>query len=287
MKARLLAVVLGLLVVFALFLVSTPVAAIHWCSPSTLSVTPLQGYAGDTDQFSFTLTDNIADALNVQSFTVTYNWVPNPVNLGSGSMAGYASDSWTDSETIPTAGSYSISVAVSGKAVGDLYYETCTYGPYSFTSQALPAPPTVIATANPSSGGAPLTVSFYATVSQGLGPFTYSWSFGDGTSGTGQSVSHTYNSAGTFSAQVVVTDSRSRSASDSATVTVSSSGGGGGGGGPNPGPTSASPTDYMPWIALAALAVVIVVAAVFAASRRRKTPPSPPETPSQPPFPPP
>ncbi len=286
MRIRLLSVVLGLAVVFALMVVSTPVAAIHWCSPSTLSATPSQGYAGDTDQFAFTLTDNIADALNVQSFTVTYSWVPNAVNLGSGSMAGYASYSWTDSEALPTAGSYTISIAVSGKAVGDLIYETCTYGPYSFTSQALPPPPTVIATANPSTGTAPLTVSFYATVSQGLGPFTYSWSFGDGTAGVGQSVSHTYSSIGTFTAQVVVTDSRSRSASNSATITVSSSGGGGGGG-PNTGPATTPPMDFALWIALLIIVVVVVVAAVLVAGRRRKNPPIPPQAPGRASMPPP
>lgn len=62
---------------------------------------------------------------------------------------------------------------------------------------------------------------------------SYSWSFGDGTSDSGQKVSHTYSSSGNYSVELQVSDG---SLTDSVTkvVEVSSStsdGGGGGGGG--------------------------------------------------------
>lgn len=41
---------------------------------------------------------------------------------------------------------------------------------------------------------------------------TYSWTFGDGSSGTGKTVSHTYNTAGTFQATLTVTNDRGLSA---------------------------------------------------------------------------
>ena len=68
----------------------------------------------------------------------------------------------------------------------------------------------VAPTATPSSGGAPLSVSFGATAVGGTSPYTYAWTFGDGGSGSGATVSHTYNSLGTFTATVTVTDASER-----------------------------------------------------------------------------
>lgn len=48
-------------------------------------------------------------------------------------------------------------------------------------------------------------------------PLTYTWNFGDGSSGTGQSVTHVYNTAGSFQASVTVSDGKA-----AATVTAAS-----------------------------------------------------------------
>lgn len=81
-------------------------------------------------------------------------------------------------------------------------------------------PPVVTATANPATGTAPLTVHFTAATSGGISPLTYRWTFGDGSSASGASVSHTYSDSGAYIATVVVTDDRGRSDSTSVTVTV-------------------------------------------------------------------
>ena len=88
----------------------------------------------------------------------------------------------------------------------------------------LPPPPTLILTANPTGGWSPLEVTFASTVNDGVAPFTYAWTFGDGASGSGASVSHVYTSPGTFTAQVVVTDSQGRSTTETVTVTVTGTG---------------------------------------------------------------
>ncbi len=75
-------------------------------------------------------------------------------------------------------------------------------------------------TAQPTSGVYPLTVSFATTQSGGTGPFTYSWSFGDGGTSTVQNPSHTYTTAGTFLATLSVTDSKGNVASATVTITV-------------------------------------------------------------------
>ncbi len=51
-------------------------------------------------------------------------------------------------------------------------------------------------------------------------PLTYAWDFGDGTTGTGASVSHTYATAGAYNAKVTVSDGKGGSASATVLTTV-------------------------------------------------------------------
>jgi PKD repeat protein len=88
------------------------------------------------------------------------------------------------------------------------------------------SPLTASASGTPTTGNAPLTVSFTSSGSGGTAPYTYSWNFGDGTTGTGQNPSHTYTTAGTYTAIVTVTDSASpaNTATANVPITVSSAG---------------------------------------------------------------
>lgn len=81
--------------------------------------------------------------------------------------------------------------------------------------------PTVTATADRTSGKAPLRVSFSATGSDADGDaLTYRWDFGDGTTGTGQSPRHTYRTNGTYTATVTVTDTTGYTATANVHVVV-------------------------------------------------------------------
>src|SRR5439155_1239301 len=74
------------------------------------------------------------------------------------------------------------------------------------------------------SPGSPTTgqaVTFTATVSGGTAPYSYGWSFGDGTNGMGSSVSYTYQSPGNYSVIFTVTDSKGQTAGSTQTITVS------------------------------------------------------------------
>jgi len=59
--------------------------------------------------------------------------------------------------------------------------------------------------ARPSSGPAPLAVSFLVGVSGAEGPFSVAVSYGDGASGTNPDAPHTYATAGSFTAAFTVT----------------------------------------------------------------------------------
>ncbi|MEO6702796.1 MAG: PKD domain-containing protein, partial [Jatrophihabitantaceae bacterium] len=88
-------------------------------------------------------------------------------------------------------------------------------------------PLTATAAATPTTGNAPLSVSFTGSATGGTAPYSYSWNFGDGSAVSAtQNPSHTYNAACTCTATLTVTDSSSpvKTATSSTTVTVSAVG---------------------------------------------------------------
>jgi len=85
--------------------------------------------------------------------------------------------------------------------------------------------PTVTATATSPTAVAGTGASFVATGATVVpsDPLTYRWSFDDGQTATGPSVSHTFAAAGTHTATVTVADALGFTASSSTTLTVTSS----------------------------------------------------------------
>ena len=83
-------------------------------------------------------------------------------------------------------------------------------------------PPSAVASANPTSGPAPLTVSFSSAGSTDFegGAITYRWDFGDGATSTQANPSHTYASSGRYTARLTTSDGTLESVSDPLTITA-------------------------------------------------------------------
>lgn len=133
----------------------------------------------------------------------------------------------TLSVTVPLAGTYYLSVQGTGKGdpLSTGYSNYGSVGQYAlgvnFYTPGNTAPTAAIS-ATPTSGTVPLTVSFSgAGSSDPDGSIAgWSWTFGDGTSATGVTTSHVYSTAGTYTAQLQVTDNGGLTATRAVTITV-------------------------------------------------------------------
>ena len=75
-------------------------------------------------------------------------------------------------------------------------------------------------TFSPSSPHAGDNIIFVASATGGVQPYNYSWSFGDSTTGSGSPVSHIYQSDGSYTVILTVTDANNQTANTNETITV-------------------------------------------------------------------
>jgi PKD repeat protein len=142
----------------------------------------------------------------------TYSW-----NFGDGSATSTAQN---PSHTYGTAGTFNTTLTVTDSSSPA---KTATAS-LTTTVSAVGNPLAAAASATPTSGQAPLTVAFAGTATGGNPPYSYNWNFGDGSApSAAQNPSHTYSSAGTYSATLTVTDrsSPAKTATSSVSITAS------------------------------------------------------------------
>jgi PKD repeat protein len=128
---------------------------------------------------------------------------------------------------VTTPGTYTVSVQGVGKGspATDGYSNYGSLGNYALKITSLAVanqPPVAAFTATPTSGTVPLTVAFSAAGSSDPDGSiaSYQWTFGDGSTGSGVTASHVYAAAGSYTAQLQVTDNLGASSSKSVVVTV-------------------------------------------------------------------
>jgi PKD repeat protein len=140
---------------------------------------------------------------------VSYAW-----NLGNGSIGSES----TAGTTYTSAGTYPVVLTVTdngGLTATDTVIVNVALQPN--------APPVAVTSAtSPTSGPAPLAVSFSSAGSydpEGTS-LSYSWNFGDGNTSTLASPSKTYSTLGTFTATLTVTDTMGATAFSTVSITV-------------------------------------------------------------------
>ena len=157
----------------AVFCAAQPVA--------NFTAAPASGCAPLVVQFTSTSTGTNA--------STTYNW-----NLGN----SVTTPNQNPSTTYTNPGTYNVTLTVTGPGGANTMTKTAYITVY--------AAPAVSFTASPTSGCAPLPVTFTPAVTPNTpGPVTYNWSYGDGL--VGVSSTHTYTYASTFNVTLSVTNS--------------------------------------------------------------------------------
>ncbi len=145
---------------------------------------------------------------DVNGDVLTYHW-----DFGDGNSA----IGITANHTFTNPGIYQVTLTVNdGNGGTDIETVNIT------VIDATPQPPTANLVANPTNGGAPLTVAFDASGSTDPNGdvLTYSWDFGDGNSGAGANINHTYTTIGIYTATLTVNDGNGGTDSETVNITV-------------------------------------------------------------------
>jgi PKD repeat protein len=130
-------------------------------------------------------------------YSYTWNFGDSSTGIGSTSIHTYGSP-----------GSFTVTLTV--KDNGSPQQTTTSRQSVTITSPPPPPSPlTVSFSYNPSSPSVGQQVTFTASATGGTAPYSLSWTFGDGSTGTGPSTSHTYSSGGTFTIILTARDSGS------------------------------------------------------------------------------
>ncbi|MGQ9459723.1 MAG: PKD domain-containing protein [Candidatus Bathyarchaeaceae archaeon] len=148
---------------------------------------------------------------NFDSIT-SWNW-----NFGDGATSNLQNPTHTYEQN----GTYTVSLTVVGIKNGETVEDTETKVDYI---QVFDTNPVADFTATPTSGVAPLQVSFTDTSTSYDGIISWSWSFGDGGTSTEQNPTHVYETEGTYTVTLTVAeadgDTDSETKTNYITVTV-------------------------------------------------------------------
>ena len=199
----------GLFLMLVIFLVGcngnggpTPPITPNQSPTASFTANPTSGVA------PLEVTFNASSSSDSDGSIISYAWDFKDGETGNGE---------TISHTFSSIGSYNVLLTVTDNdGATDTTTKTITVTAPITTNQS----PTASFTATPTSGTAPLAVSFNASSSSDSdGSITsYAWDFKDGNTGTGQTINHTFSSAGSYNVLLTVTDDEG--ASDSTTKTI-------------------------------------------------------------------
>ena len=156
----------------------------------------------------FTVSFDASGSSDSDGYITSYQWTFGDGESGSGAST---------SHTYDDSGTHEVWLMV---ADNNGATDTATT---TIQATASNVPPVASFSASPTSGEAPLEVSFNASASHDSDGsiVSYVWVFGDGENGSGATATHTYSAVGTYSAQLTVTDDDGVTDSTSRSIQVS------------------------------------------------------------------
>lgn len=187
----------------SLFLTAPPISTIYGQQSLTAEIIP----NATTGEVPATFEFEAAIAGGAGLYTISWDF-------GDGSEG---SDERIVFHTFEQAGTYNVSLNVT-----DTSNQTAFDSMEITVEEALPIASVEI-TSNGTEGIAPATFEFETSVVGGTGPYTYLWNFGDGSSSEeidDDTVLHTFEQAGTYTATLTVTDSAGQTGTDTQQVNV-------------------------------------------------------------------
>ncbi len=143
--------------------------------------------------------------------TLSYNW-----NFGDGSSGAGV----TVAHSYTTAGNYNAVLTISDGNGG----QATDNRNITITSPVSNTVPVAMLGVSATTGVVPFSITFDASGSSDADGDTlsYNWNFGDGSSGTGATVAHSYTTAGNYNAVLTVSDGNGGQATDNRNITITS-----------------------------------------------------------------
>ncbi len=163
------------------------------------STPPVADFSGAPTSGIVPLTVAFSD--DSQNSPSTWSW-----SFGDGGSSGAQNPSYT----YTTAGTYNVSLTVTNSDGTD----TLTRSNFVVVNPDAPEPPVADFVGTPTSGTAPLVVSFVDQSTNN--PTSWSWNFGDGNTSSAQNPGHTYTGEGSYTVSLTVTNA---DGSDTQTLT--------------------------------------------------------------------
>lgn len=168
---------------------------------------------------SFTFSPSVPSTGTQVSFTAAATGGTQPYSFAWNFGDGLTGTGSSTAHAYTAAGSYNVLLTVK-----DSSSPQQTVTSQQTVNVSNPPPPlTASYTFSPSSPSVGQSVTFTATASGGISPYTFNWNFGDGATGSGNPVSHSFLSSGTFTTLLSVVDSSGTTTSATQTITVSPS----------------------------------------------------------------
>lgn len=214
--------VVGMLAFSALVVIDE--ASAEWIPYAEVSMSPRTAYTDYPAEFVFEVTNTKSETIQISDFDVHFEWQAEGFVYdlldGSLGISSGSSEEFQLNIIVPEIEPqiYTATIFIYGQAIGDWYPSTGTW----VKSLSLVNVPelTVGINANPTTGIEPVYVDFASYVTGGIQPYTYKWTFGDGTTSKLANPVHQYTCDGAYTAVLVVKDESGQIASDSIEIII-------------------------------------------------------------------